>query len=211
MKDIPFFPTDFGTASLALGEIPYRQTAYIRVLNVQEGQLPSLIGECAGFCRAAGAEQIFWTAPDVQAQPHCIIYEMRGTALVDPSKVENLFPVTDATVAQWRRIYNDAMKSVDHTTTLTARDEQRIINSGGAYFVHRNGTLLGIGWLEDTKLLAIAAAERGTGERIAHTLMSLIEGASVTLEVASTNERAIRLYEKLGFLKTGEIIRWYKV
>ena len=44
-----------------------------------------------------------------------------------------------------------------------------------------------------------------------NTLMSLVEGAQLRLEVASTNERAIRLYEKLGFIKTGEISRWYRV
>ena len=44
-----------------------------------------------------------------------------------------------------------------------------------------------------------------------HTLMSLDEGGQITLEVASTNERAIRLYERLGFVKTREINRWYRV
>ena len=44
-----------------------------------------------------------------------------------------------------------------------------------------------------------------------HTLMSLVEGAGMTLEVASTNEKAIRLYEKLGFLRTAEKVRWYRV
>ena len=77
--------------------------------------------------------------------------------------------------------------------------------------MHRDGKLLGIGWLEDTKLLAVAAVEKGAGQRVMHTLMSLVEGARMTLEVASTNERAISLYEKLGFLKTAELTRWYRV
>ena len=44
-----------------------------------------------------------------------------------------------------------------------------------------------------------------------HTLMSLVEGDQMTLEVASTNKKAIRLYEKLGFLVTRELERWYSV
>ena len=70
---------------------------------------------------------------------------------------------------------------------------------------------MGIGWLEDTTLLAVAAVKPGAGERVMHTLMSLVEGAQMELEVASTNTRAVRLYEKLGFLKTGESSRWYRV
>ena len=209
MKDIPFFTTEYGVASLSLGEIPYRQTAYIWVRDVQPGALEQLIAECAGFCRAAGAERIFWTAEDVGATPHCVIYEMRGTAQVDRDRLENLFPVTEATVKRWREIYNNRMTGVDHTATLTAFDEKRILQTGGAYFVHHDGELLGIGWLEDTKLLAVASVKPGAGERVMNTLMSMVEGATMTLEVASTNERAIRLYERLGFLKTGEVTRWY--
>lgn len=210
MKDIPFFTSEYGVASLALGEVPYRQTAYIRVRQVADGALRELIAECAGFCRAAGAEAIYWTGAETSDEPHCVIYEMRGTAWVDADKLESLFPVTDATVARWREIFNRRMKDVDHAATLTAFDEKRIVESGGAYFVHRDGELLGIGWLEDTKLLAIAAVKPGAGERVAHTLMSLVEGAFMTLEVASTNEKAIRLYERLGFLKTAQLEKWFR-
>lgn len=210
MKDIPIFPTEFGVASLMLGEIPCRQTAYIRVRDAQPGALNDLITECAQFCRAAGAERIFWTAEGVEQEPHSAVYEMRGQAWVDKAKLESLFPVTEATVARWREVFNERMASVDHTATLTSIDEKRIIESGGAYFVHHEGKLLGIGWLEDTKLLAIAATEPGAGERVAHTLMSMVEGASMTLEVASTNVKAIHLYEKLGFLKVREVQRWHQ-
>ena len=47
--------------------------------------------------------------------------------------------------------------------------------------------------------------------KVLNTLMSLVEGASVTLEVASTNLPAIRLYERKGFVKTRELGRWYRL
>ena len=50
---------------------------------------------------------------------------------------------------------------------------------------------------------------RGAGERVMHTMMSLAEGEPIRLEVASTNRRAIRLYERLGFVTVGEKSRWY--
>lgn len=209
MKDIPFFTTEYGVASLMLGEIPYRKEAYIRVLDAQTGQMEALIRECVGFCRAAGAERIYWSAGDVEGDLHTMVYQMQGTAQPDSEKVAHLFPVTEENVGQWRQIYNERMAQVDNATTLTGADEKRLLESGGGYFVHHDGALLGIGWLEGEKLLAVAAVEQGAGERVMHTLLSLVEGATVTLEVASTNARAIRLYERLGFLKTQELRRWY--
>jgi len=41
--------------------------------------------------------------------------------------------------------------------------------------------------------------------------MSLMKGEQLVLDVASTNKRAIRLYEKLGLLKTSEVSRWHRV
>lgn len=210
MKDIPIFPTEYGVASLVLREIPYRQEAYIRVQDVQPGMMDALVAECMAFCRAAGAEKIYWSAGEAEGKLHTAIYEMQGTAWVDPEKLEHLFPVTEETVLQWRQLLNEKMAGVDNAATVTYSEQQALIDSGGAYFVHHDGHLLGLGWLEDTKLLAMAAIEPGAGERVMHTLMSLIEGQTMTLEVASTNERAIRLYEKLGFLKTKEVRKWYR-
>lgn len=213
MKDFPLFPTEYGVASLVLREIPYREEAYITVQEAQPGELEALLQECVSFCRMAGAEKVYAKGQeDLSQYPlHCSVLEMRGTAWVDKEQLENLFPVTEATVSQWRSIYNERMRGIDNAGTLEIRDEKRILESGGAYFVHHGGDLLGIGWLEDTKLLAVASVQRGAGERVMHTLMSLVEGSRMTLEVASTNARAIRLYEKLGFLKTAEISRWYRV
>lgn len=210
MKDIPVFPTEFGVASLVLREIPYRQEAYIRVQDVKPGMMDQLVAECMAFCRAAGAEKVYWSAGEAEGMLHASIYEMQGTAWSDPEKVEHLFPVTEETVLQWRQLLNEKMKGVDNAATVTYGEQQALIDGGGAYFVHRAGHLLGLGWLEGTKLLTVAAIEPGAGERVMHTLMSLVEGQTMTLEVASTNERAIRLYEKLGFLKTKEVRKWYR-
>lgn len=207
MKDIPVFTTEYGVASLSLGQIPYRGIAYVHVRSYLPGYLTDHVAECAAFCRAAGADLIFWTGEDIPEPPHSIIYEMRGNAEPNPELVENLFPVTEQTAAQWRKIHNDCMKDVDHAAYLTETDEKQLL-SPGAYFIHRNGVLLGIGWLEDDCIRAIASLQPGAGQRIAHTLMSLTQG-TLRLEVASTNTRAIRLYEHLGFMKTGEVRRWY--
>lgn len=213
MRDFPIFTTEYGVSSLVLKEIPYKKQAYIRIRDVQSAFLREHLKECVDFCRMAGAEYIFAAGnEDLSQYPlYTSVLEMRGTAWVDPRKLACLFPVTEATVSKWRGIYNETMAAVDNAGTLESRDEQKILESVGAYFVHRDGQLLGIGWLDDTKLLAVAAVQKGAGETVMHTLMSLVEGDTMTLEVASTNSRAIRLYEKLGFLKTAVISSWHQV
>ena len=57
----------------------------------------------------------------------------------------------------------------------------------------------------------MAAVKSGAGTRVMHTLMSLIPGEEIRLEVISTNGKALRLYEKLGFIKTAPIHKWYRV
>ena len=213
MRDFPVFTTDYGVSSLVLKEIPYRNEAYIRILDVQEDFFEEHLAECISFCRICGAERIFAEGNEKLASfpLYTAVNRMQGTVQADPEKVASLFPVTKETVAQWRHIYNEAMRSVDNAGTLESRDEKEIISSAGAYFVHEAGDLLGIFWLENTKLLAVAAVQRGEGERVMHTMLSLLDGEPLSLDVASTNTRAIRLYEKLGLITTSQLKCWYRV
>ena len=213
MRDFPIFTTEYGVSSLVLREIPYKNVAYIRIRDVQDDFFAQHLAECVAFCRMAGAERIFAAGNEkLEAYPlYTAVLEMRGQARPDPEKVRCLFPVTEATVSRWRSIYNERMTGVDNAGILESREEGQILQSGGAYFVHEDGRTLGIGWLEGSKLLAVAAVEPGAGERVMHTLMSLTDGESMTLEVASTNERAIRFYERMGLVITAELRRWYRV
>lgn len=213
MKNIPIFPTDWGVATLLLKEIPYRKTAYVRVQDVQPGHIRELCGECADFCRAAGAEQVIASGhAELEAYPlHASVLTMRLTGFDRRISDACLFPVTERTVGRWREIYNERMKAVDFAETMTRQDEREIVCSGGTYFVHRDGALLGIGWMEGSELRAIASAAPGMGETVAKALFTLADSDSVSLQVASTNARAIRLYQRLGFLTTGEKDRGYRI
>lgn len=211
MRDFPVFTTEFGVASLILKEIPYRAEAYIIIQDTLQPE--QLLRECISFCAMCGAEKIYArghkTTEDYPL--HCIVYTMRAQVRTDESKIENLWPVTEETVPRWRQLLNERMYSVDNAATLEKKDERKILDSGGAYFVHRNGLLLGAGWVEENELKLLASVQAGMGERVLHTLLSTLSGQEATLDVASTNHRAIRLYEKYGFLKTAERMRWYKV
>lgn len=211
MKDFPVFTTEYGVASLVLREVPYRQEAYI---HIQDSCQPEqLLQECVSFCRAVGAEKIYARGHEfLESFPlHCVIYEMCGQVRVDEEKVEHLWPVTRETIGEWRRLINARMANVDNAGTLESRGEQEILDSGGAYFVHHDGQLLGAGWIVGDEILLVVSVKPGAGERVMHTLMSLIPDQMVRLDVVSTNHRAIHLYEKLGFVRTKEKRRWYQV
>lgn len=214
MRDFPVFDTPYGIASLTLKEIPYRKIAYIRILEVFDAQYGELLRECVDFCRVCGAERVVAAGDDCFLQTYpidTVIFEMRGRAQVDATLVAHLFPVTRETVSGWREIYNQRMRAVDCAATLESRDEEDIVESSGAYFVHDSGVLLGIGWLHDGTLRCVASTQRAMGERVMHTLLSSVEGEQIRLEVAGSNARAIALYEKCGFMKTRQIGCWYRV
>ena len=212
MKDIPMFTTDSGVSSLILKEIPYKQLAFIHVQDVQTGQLKPHLEECISFCRMLGAEKILAKGhEELQSYPlHSVVVEM--TLMHDQREPEaNLWPVTQESVTKWREIYNEAMGKFDNHATLTFHDEKRIVQSGGAYFVHRDGALLGIGWMDGQELLALVSVIPGMGETVARTLFTTVGSDKITLEVVSDNLRAVKLYERMGFVKTREVSRWYRL
>lgn len=211
MRDFPVFPTEHGAASLILKEIPYRKEAYIRIQSTQEPE--KLLEECVSFCTACGADKVYAAGHNIlETYPlHTSVLQMQGELFISEEEIPAMFPVTEQTVARWRALYNEKMIDVDNASTLEVRDEARILSSGGAYFIHDSGIPLGIGWLEENKLSAIAAIKPGAGELLCKAMQSLIPQQQIILEVASTNEKALRLYERLGFIRSAELSRWYRV
>lgn len=211
MKDFPVFTTEHGAASLVLKEIPYRAIAYIHIRSSEEPE--ALLDECISFCRACGAEKIYASGHPVleKYRYHASVYEMRGVLDIQEEEIPSMFPVTEQTISKWRELCNSKMQNIDQAGTLEAKDEAKILKSGGAYFIHEAGNVTGIGWLEDDRLNVIASFRPGAGETVCKAMQSLIPTQQMILEVASTNKKAIQLYERVGFLKTAELSRWYQV
>ena len=211
MKDIPVFDTEFGVASLILRDIPYCQRAYIKLQVALEPE--KLVQECVQFCRMCGAEQIYaagHTCLETYSL-HATLVEMRCSRESIGQTQACLFPVTEETVSQWLQIYNARMENVPNAAYMDHAQGRELVKKGDGYFVHQDGKLLGIGKVSEDLLDAVIAVEPGAGETVVKALVSLVQTDTVRLLVAKENHRAMRLYDRMGFLAVQEVSKWYKI
>lgn len=211
MRDFPMFTTEYGVASLVLREIPYRQEAYVTILDSREPK--KLLHECVSFCRVCGAERIFATGhASLEAYPlHTALWQMRCGTDVLPDTDAALFPVLETTLETWREIYNQKVTKVPTGAWMTEKSAKEMLTGGGGYFVHRGGKLLGIGLISDDVIQWVASVQPRAGKDVVCALNHAIAADTVSLTVASANEKAVALYENLGFVKVAEQKKWYLV
>ena len=209
MRDIPMFTTENGVASLVLRAIPTQGVAYV---HLQSSLTPeALLEECVSFCCSAGAEQIFATGnPVLEKYPlFTTVCHLHGTVSGVGETDCCLFPVTEKTWPEFCRIYNEKMASVPTAQMLRLLDREEYEKN--AYFVHRDGALQGIGVVSNNEISAIAACQKGAGWDVLAALCRVLPGEEIALKVADSNQKAMSLYSRCGFLKTGEGTRWYKI
>ena len=159
-----------------------------------------------------------WNGPVILATGHSIldsyplfttVCTLRGTVSDVGESNCCLFPVTEKTWSDFCQIYNEKMASVPTAQMLRLMDREEYAKD--AYFVHRDGVLQGIGIVRKNRIDAIAACRKGAGKDVLAALCRLIGDEEITLEVAENNQKAMALYARCGFLKTGETARWYKI
>lgn len=209
MRDFPVFTTQYGVASLVLKEVPYRGIAYIKLLDSLEPE--KLLEECTDFCKAVGAQRIYATGnPCLDRFPlHATIVMMESSAMPETDAV--CVAVTEHNLEQWLRIYNEKMASVPNAAFLDGKDAQKILVEGSGSFVYRDAQLLGIAKGAGNTIEAVASVSPGAGKDLVAAAWKQLNCESVRLQVAWENTRAVRLYQRLGFVKTEEISRWFEI
>ena len=211
MMDIPVFTSEYGVASLFLREIPYRKRAHIKIRSASDPE--KLVGECIDFCRACGAEWMDCTGhPYLEKFPLlATLVKMQCDKGTIPTSDACLFPVTEETVQQWLNIYNQYMENVPNSAYMDKEDGKELVKTGDGYFVHQNGELLGIGKASNDFIHAVVSVVPGKGETVVRALTEVLTDDVISLMVAQQNTRAVRLYERMGFVAVQELSRWYQI
>ncbi len=214
MKDIPVFSCPDGIATLILREVPFRGEGYILVRGVF-GTLEGLLAECAGFCRAAGAERLFAAGEaDFSGYPAAIRILGRSAPR------ESLLPAPEAVRLVPRHGGNGSGLGAGIQRPLPGRACSGELQPGGGARAgrgrrgpvdlgrcgaHRPGRVRG------GELLAVAALQPGAGERCVRALAAQCTGPEVRLTCAEENGRAMRLYDRLGFSHGAEERVWFSI
>ncbi len=195
------FTVTGGMSSLILREIPTRKEAFVLVRAVFT-TLRELLRECEGFCRAAGAETVFFGG-------NADFSEFSVYArLIERSLARDKLPAATAVAVPtdgdaWARLYNARFAAVPAAQSFSETPE-------GAYFIYDGETRIGLGLVRDDRLSAVAALERGRGSDCVCALAGQIRSDEIKLLVAQENLPAMRLYDRLGFSRGAVKEIWYR-
>ncbi|MDR0889756.1 MAG: GNAT family N-acetyltransferase [Oscillospiraceae bacterium] len=212
MRDIPIFTSEFGVASLTLREIPLRGEAYVFVRGVFR-TLPELLAHCAQFCRAAGANRVYFGGEaDFSAYPRYAQLIRRSIArknLPPAPKALRVQAVTQDTAPLWEQLYNRSMLAVPAAQSCTPVETQSLAAAQEAFFVRENDEIVGLGRVRGNQLLALASLRKGSGAQVLCALARQMACEEITLLCAAENERAMHLYDRLGFSRGESTACWY--
>lgn len=211
MRDFPIFTTENGVASLVLREIPYRQCAYIKLIDTLEPE--KLLEECRQFCAAVGAEHIYAAGAEcLKKYPlYTSIREMERIWTGIPETKAVAVPVTAQDLSRWKDLYNNKMVSVPNAAYMNDAMAKQMLADGSGYYVYLDDRMIGIGKGSGHKVEAVASVQPGAGKNVVLALCRALGGSRFRLEVADSNTGAVALYERMGFVKTREISRWYHI
>ncbi len=204
---------------MILREIPISGKAFFLLRTVLPGKEKNLVAECASFCRMCGAEEIFasWSNGDLPfLSPAYDIYLLHvAKSALPQGKPVHLTPMTPENDAIYQRIYNRCFSPVSHAASYDRGQIARIYREGQRAFLalDENERPYGIGELHGDEMAAIAVLpnHRGKGTDLAISLLNLCPGEDLTVTVASDNNAAMHLYEKLGFHLSGIESKWFRV
>ena len=117
----------------------------------------------------------------------------------------------DSNTETFRTVYNRLCAQIPNAATCTPQEVERIQREERAALAVVEGQIAGLAQWTDGRLEAIGVEPEfhGLGYRLALTVLHRMTTETVELQVSSANQRALALYQRLGFTKTETLSRWY--
>lgn len=217
MKNIPMFTGQHGMATLVFRELSFSGCAYVVVRAVWNGETAAFLEECRGFCRAVGAEKIY-ASWEENPLPAVHAYDMLGlyrekAGLPLPSReveLEYLRPENGQTYLQ---IYNTCFRPIPGAASYDKQDLRRLYGEDRAFLAKVDGQYAAVAEISKEGLESIAVLPEycGLGHDLSLTVLPMVPNPILRLKVASGNHRALKLYQRLGFVQENVRSRWYEL
>lgn len=203
MRDIPIFTAAEGLATLILREIPTRREGYVLVRSVFTN-LEALLRECEGFCRAAGAERVYFGGDaDFSGYPvYARLIEREIDCARLPETTATAHAIAENERARWAELYRERFLSVPAAQSAPKTEH--------AYWICRDDVCVGLGQIEGEELRAVASLRKGSGADCVAALAAATNAARLRLLCAEENRPAMRLYDRLGFTCGCEREVWHR-
>lgn len=215
MKNIPLFTSSYGLATLILREIPWSGNAYVLVRSVWNDQAAELLEECRGFCRAVGARSVFavWEGQTLPGKPAYEMLRMVRPKSGLPETALEVEPLNRENAGAYLEIYNSCFLSVPGAASYDEASLEPLYGEDLAWLAKKDGQYAGVAEISRKGLEGIAVLPRfrGLGYELALAVLPMVPSAQLRLKVASTNTRAIELYQRLGFQVEEVLNRWYEI
>ena len=117
----------------------------------------------------------------------------------------------EAAIALWLRAWDAALPEIDFSTRLAwwrDRWTRELVSNNAIRIAERDGQIAGFFVIDPRSgyLDQIAVAPEAWGTGVANALLDeakRISFAGISLEVNQENARAVRFYERAGFVRTG--------
>lgn len=216
MKDIPMFNGTHGMASLVFREIAVTGRAYAVIRSVWNGKTTAFLQECLDFCRAVGAETVYaaYGTEELPAEHgwDMLRMEVEKDRLPqgNPVELEALCPENGAAFLE---IYNRCFRELPGSSVYGQKDLQRLYDTDCAFLAKTDGNYAAVAEISEIGLESIGVLPefRGLGYDLALTVLPMVPRKVISLKVASTNEKALALYDRLGFQTVEITERWWRL
>jgi ribosomal protein S18 acetylase RimI-like enzyme len=182
---------------------------YSRKFSGPINEFANLIAELQSAL--AAAERVL-TLCELPAEPAYDMIRMARpkAGLPEPGKLE-LAPLDRENSAAYLEIYNRCFITVPSAASYDQNSLEPLYGEDLAWLAKVNGQYAGVAEISKEGLegIAVLPEYRGLGHDLALAVLQMVPSPVLRLKVASTNTRAITLYQRLGFIPECVEKRWF--